>query len=152
MFKLMYKKIIAILRSFYLLIWSYAGHKNVQSINNYSTLPMDKQKTMSNALSNMVSPARQMDAPSTSSASIQELGASLTDDTDLNEVMQAISSAENPPAENQPQYSAVDLPIHVINQGFNLMSSKTWKTNPLSMFHSATINGNITMNFYAQQK
>ena len=128
-------------------VMQLTGHKNVQSISSYSTLPMDKQK-MSNTLSNIVSPARQMNAPSTSSASIQELGASLTDDTDLNEVMQAISSAENPPAENQP----VDLPIHVTNQRFNLMSNEKWKTNPLCMLHSATTYGNISINFYAQQK
>ena len=112
------------------------GHKNVQSINNYSTIPMDKQKTMSNTLSNIVSPVRQMDAPSTSSASIQELGASLTDDTDLNEsckpsaVQKILLQKINP-----------SIQILVTYQGFNLLSSEAWKTNPLSMFHSATIMG-----------
>lgn len=143
------------------------GHKNVQSINNYSSLSLDRQKHMSGALSSFASNKRvQQTATTTSSpprgatvveSSVQEIDFDNSHDNDLQDVVQAINAVPgqnnfpNIEVPDHDSFPTANLPITVTNQGISVTSSGTWRKNPFSMFHNASINGNINVHFHGQQ-
>ncbi|XP_056009549.1 uncharacterized protein LOC130051556 [Ostrea edulis] len=113
-------------------VMQITGHKNVQSINNYSHLPFKKQKEMSTVLSNVTN------VTSTSATFPHEEQLDDGCDEFLSQAVQLIetSTASGP----QEGLSIIDLPITVTSNGIQLQHPG------FSMFQNANISGNITIN------
>lgn len=122
-------------------VMQITGHKNVQSINNYSHLPIKKQKEMSAVLSE--------------TSTVPSVQPHLSDDFEemsdeyLSQAVQVIESTHLDLAATTVDVSStatiVDLPIQFDSNGTMTLQSQEKKC--FSLFQGANISGNITINF-----
>lgn len=148
-------------------IMQLTGHRNVQSINQYSSASIEQLETMSHTLSN-ISCGNSGDASSSyvsahvsqqasssndysSSVVIEPSTTEMTDDelasVDMNDIMSSIECYENknvvaPENTNTPQPTAINNQPTVIDLAPILPSSK------MCLLPHAKIGGNVTINFY----
>lgn len=118
-------------------VMQITGHKNVQSINNYSHLPIKKQKEMS------------------ATSTVPSVQPHLSDDFEemsdeyLSQAVEVIESTHLDLAATTVDVSStatiVDLPIQFDSNGTMTLQSQEKKC--FSLFQGANISGNITINF-----
>lgn len=122
-------------------VMQITGHKNVQSINNYSHLPIKKQKEMSAVLSE--------------TSTVPSVQPHLSDDVEemsdeyLSQAVQVTESTHIDLAATTVDVSStatiVNPPIQFDSNGTMTLQSQEKKC--FSLFQGANISGNITINF-----
>ena len=126
-------------------IMQLTGHKNIQSINNYSSINVERQQEMSNILASVSAKSHSTAtmAMDTSTVTDNEL---LLASQELESALEDISSYERAKECNS---NAVDLPLRAMPTKNLKLSTNTFEKHlsPQSIFSGCTFNAPITINF-----
>lgn len=111
-------------------VMQISGHKNVQSINNYSSASIKQKKQMSKILSD-VATGNDYTSVNDENSSVGNFNISdACDDIILGNALEEIENVENSQNFKMPEFC-----------------HSNYKGKPVSMFQGATITGNVTISF-----
>lgn len=135
-------------------VMQLTGHKNVQSLNSYSSLSLPQQQMMSNTLSSLL-PNQHKPMPAASTSAIEKDTEVIFDVSGLDEVWDGLDGLGDATVNlfaptNVAQacevspVGAIELDIHkCMTSHFSADTSKP----PVFKFLNGMINGNVTINF-----
>ncbi|XP_060580059.1 uncharacterized protein LOC132736855 [Ruditapes philippinarum] len=110
-----------------------SGHKNIQSLNHYHTMSIEKQRNMSSIIHKTSTVTSRIDTEMNDGLD-EELVAS---SQEIESTLHTIHSYEE--VQNNPVQHVIDLPIAQSPGG-------SLRMNPMSLFNGCTFNSSITIN------
>jgi hypothetical protein len=122
-------------------VMQLSGHRNVQSLNAYSSLSLEQQRSMSNEIASNMPPLQeipQQSDPSHNSTAVPAV-ASPTSDHAHSTIILADKLAD-----------LIDIPASRPNTSLPISATPT--STPCSFFCGATINGNINIHIHDSSK
>lgn len=132
-----------------------SGHKNVQSVNNYSSLSYDQQVQISNALTETISNTETVTSEPAVSTPVED--GDVFPDTEMDEIMKTIDTYETENIAGTGELnleirnlsntvpSVVDLPVSVdVTGNLNKPIFQAASNFPQFNFAGASFNGNVT--------